>query len=101
MAMDVDTPIEVRRQVTLPIAPEEAWEAITDPEELERWLADDVELDPEPGGPAGFRWEGGAEGQGVVEVAEPAERFALRWSEDGGDETLVEFRLEPAEEGTL
>ena len=31
----------VRREVTLPVEPERAWELITDPEELEGWLADE------------------------------------------------------------
>src|SRR6478672_1746427 len=40
----------VRREVVLPVDPERAWELITEPDELEGWLADEVELEPEEGG---------------------------------------------------
>ena len=38
----------VRRAITLPVDRERAWRAVT--EELDAWLADEVDLDPVEGG---------------------------------------------------
>jgi len=39
----------IRKEILLPATRDEVWAALTDPEELERWFANDVELDPAPG----------------------------------------------------
>jgi len=85
----------VRREVTLPVEPERAWELITDPAELEGWLADEVELEPEEGGEVYVRFEDGEERWGMVEEADPERRLAFTW----GD-SRVEWVLEPVEDGT-
>ena len=40
----------VERETVLPAGPDEVWEALTDDDRLEEWLAEDVELDPVEGG---------------------------------------------------
>ena len=85
----------VRREVVLPVEPERAWELITDPSELEGWLAEEVELEPEEGGDVHVRFEDGEERWGTVEEVEPERRLAFVW---GG--SRVEWVLEPVEEGT-
>ena len=37
--------MEVTRSIVLPVTRDEAWEALTEPERLREWLANDVELD--------------------------------------------------------
>ena len=37
-------------EVLVPASPEETWEAITDPEHLGEWLAEDAEVELRPGG---------------------------------------------------
>jgi uncharacterized protein YndB with AHSA1/START domain len=100
-------PDTIEREVLLPVDPDEAWDAITDPTELEAWFADEVEeLDLRPGGRAAFRWEGGRR-EAVIEEVEPGRRFAFRWDhgdtvpEEAGPGTLVELVVEPVPEGTL
>jgi len=44
-----DTAVE--REIRVPVEPERAWELVTEPEHLERWFAEQVELDPTPGAP--------------------------------------------------
>ena len=39
----------MNREVVLPVAAERAWELITEPDELEAWLADEVEFEPARG----------------------------------------------------
>jgi uncharacterized protein YndB with AHSA1/START domain len=74
--------VEVTREVELDAPREEVWEALTDADELAEWFANDVELDPEPGGEGVFRWDDGDERHAVVEEVVPLERFAFTW-EDG------------------
>ena len=89
--------MEVEREIVVPEAPEEVWEALTEPERLEEWFASDVELDARPGGEGVFRWGDGDERRAVVREIEEAERLVLDW-DDGG---WVAIELEPAVAGTL
>jgi uncharacterized protein YndB with AHSA1/START domain len=88
--------MEVVREIVFPASPEEVWEALTEPERLEEWFANEVELDARPGGPGVFRWGDGDERHAVVREAEPGERLVLDWDDDGE----VEFTLEEVPEGT-
>ena len=89
----------VRREIVLPSPREEVWEALTEPERLEEWFANDVELDPRPGGEGVFRWDDGSERRALVEVVEEPSRFAFEWRE-GDDASSVDFTLEEVPEGT-
>src|SRR3954453_16377237 len=76
----------VRREVVLPVEPERAWELITDPEELEGWLADDVELAPEEGGEVRVEWEDGERREGVVEEVDEGRRIVFTWGGSAAEE---------------
>jgi uncharacterized protein YndB with AHSA1/START domain len=99
-------PEAIEREIVLPVDAEEAWNAITDPDELVRWFADEVELDLRPGGDATFRWDDGCERGALVEEVDEPRRFAFRWTpaedgwEQGGAETRVEFTLADDPNGT-
>ena len=88
--------MEVTREVVLEAPVEEVWEALTDPEQLEEWFANDVELDLEPGGDGVFRWDDGEERHAVVEEVVPERRFTFTWDNEG----RVEIELEEVEGGT-
>jgi uncharacterized protein YndB with AHSA1/START domain len=91
----------VRREIVLPVPRERAWELLTDEAELSEWLADEVELEPEPGGPVRARWwERDEERDGVVEDVEPGEWLRFRWRDGAQDASRVEWRLEDAVGGT-
>ena len=85
----------VERDVVLPVPRERAWELITEPAELEEWLADEVDFEAEEGAPLRVTFEDGGEREGVVEAVEPEERVVFRW----GD-SRVEWRLDDAPGGT-
>src|SRR5215210_191109 len=87
----------VRREVVLPVEPERAWELITDPGELEGWLADDVELEPEEGGGVRVGWENGERREGVVEQVDEGRRLVFVW---GQRPSRVEWTLDPVPGGT-
>src|SRR3954468_5274468 len=84
----------VRREVVLPVEPERAWELITDAEELEGWLADEAELEPEEGGGVHVTFADGEQRGGRGGAVEPGRRLAFRW----GD-SRVEWTLDPVEGG--
>ena len=88
--------MEVTREVVVPAPPEEVWQALTEPERLEEWFANEVELDVRPGGVGRFRWDDGDERHAVVREVAPAERLVLDW----GDEGQVVFTLEEVPDGT-
>ena len=80
-------------------SPEEVWEALTDEDRLEEWLAPDVELDPTEGGEIAVR-DGEEERAGTVETVKEHERFAFTWSRPGEGESFVEFTIEPLPGGS-
>ena len=83
----------VERETLVEASPEEVWEALTDEDRLEEWLAPDVELDPTEGGEIAVR-DGEDERSGTVETVEEGERFAFTWSRPGEGESFVEFTIE-------
>jgi uncharacterized protein YndB with AHSA1/START domain len=89
----------VEREAVLDATPEEVWEAITDEDRLQEWIAEEVELDPVEGGDASFRSEDG-ERSGTVQTVEEEERFAFTWARPGEGESLVEFTIEAVPAGT-
>lgn len=84
----------VEREIEVAAGPEEVWELLATEEGLARWLADEVELDAEPGGRAVFRYADGEERRGVVEAVEDGVRLALRWRRAGeASESRVELTV--------
>ena len=86
----------IRREIVLPATREEVWEALTEPERLEDWFANEVELDLRPGGGAHFRWSNGEERHATVREVAEEERLAFEWDDEGE----VEFTLADADGGT-
>jgi uncharacterized protein YndB with AHSA1/START domain len=89
--------VQIEREVVLPATPAEVWESLTEAERLEEWFANDVELDPTPGGEGVFRWDNGEERRAVVREVEAEERLVLDWDDDG----QVVLELEEVDGGTL
>ena len=81
--------MEVIREIELDADPEDVWTALTDETQLEEWFANDVELDPTPGGRGVFRWDNGETREAVVESVEEGERIVLRFDDDG----VVDLRV--------
>jgi uncharacterized protein YndB with AHSA1/START domain len=89
----------VERETLVEASPEEVWEAITDEDRLEEWMAPEVELDPTEGGEIAVR-DGDEQRHGTVETVEEGERFAFTWSRPGEGESFVEFTIEALPGGT-
>jgi uncharacterized protein YndB with AHSA1/START domain len=86
----------VKREIVLPSPREEVWEALTDPERLEEWFANEVELDLREGGEATFRWANGEERHAVITEVDPERKLGFEWADEGE----VAFTLDDDVDGT-
>jgi uncharacterized protein YndB with AHSA1/START domain len=84
------------KEIVLPASRDEVWSALTDPQRLEDWFANDVELDLRPGGGATFRWRNGESRGATVTEVEPEERLVFEWDDEGE----VELTLADDADGT-
>jgi uncharacterized protein YndB with AHSA1/START domain len=89
----------VERETLVEASPEEVWEALTDEDRLQEWLAPEVELDLVEGGEIAIR-DGGDHRTGTVETIDEGERFAFTWSRPGEGESFVEFSIAALPGGT-
>ena len=89
---------QVKRETVLDVDPDRAWEAISDAGFLERWLADEVELEPVEGSPARFTVDGD-ERHGRVERVEEGRGMSFTWEREAGRPSLVELELTPCVSG--
>jgi uncharacterized protein YndB with AHSA1/START domain len=90
----------VSRSVELDAAPAEVWDALVEETLLAEWLADEVEIEAEPGGEIVCRYADGEERRGEVELVEEAERLAWSWRRGGGGSSRVELVLDAVAERT-
>jgi uncharacterized protein YndB with AHSA1/START domain len=92
---------QVSRSVDLDAPPAAVWDALTEEALLGEWLADEVEIEAEPGGEIVARYADGEERRGEVELVEEAERLAWSWWREGGDgPSRVELVLDAVADGT-
>ena len=87
-------------EILLPATPDDAWEAINDPEQLGEWLGDAAELDLRPGGELAIAVGGEGERRGFVEEVDAPHRLVFWWSADDAEASRVEIELEPEPAGT-
>ena len=89
----------VKREILLELDADEAWDAVVD---MEAWLAEEADVDLEPGGEGHFRLDDGSERRAVVEDVDPGRSLSWWWwSEDPQDRgTHVQVRLVDAVAGT-
>jgi uncharacterized protein YndB with AHSA1/START domain len=91
----------VERHVTLPAGLDEAWELLTDPDDLAAWLGREVALDPTPGAAGAVVDHDGTRRHLVVDEVDAGRRLAWRWWTDGdAASSRVEITLVPSDGGT-
>lgn len=98
--------LRIEQDIVIEAPVDVVWHTITEPDQIIKWFADEVELALEPGGQG---YMGFGEHQGgpvVVETVDPPNRFSFRWNHPAGEEpapansVLVEFSLTPGAERT-
>src|SRR3954469_2210748 len=100
----------IEKSVHIEAPVELVWRLVTEPEQVVRWFADEIDLQARPGheGSMTFQPESGAAVHVPISVesVEPPRRFTYRWSHPAGtpaspaNSTLVEFTLTPEDGGT-
>jgi len=80
--------------------PQELWSALTDPEQLGRWLAR-ARVDPGVGGQVSLDFDGGATEGGRVLTWDEPRVLEYEWRFEGEEQSVVRFELHPQELGTL
>ena len=91
----------VSRSVELGAPPAAVWDALTEATLLAEWLADEVELEAEPGGEIVCRYVDGEERRGEVDLVEEGERLAWSWRREGTARcSRVELVLDAVATGT-
>jgi uncharacterized protein YndB with AHSA1/START domain len=97
--MPDDTSVE--REITVPVDPERAWRLVTEPEHLEQWFAERVEIDPTPGAPVRVVGDDGGERHGVVEEVDAPRRLRFTWyAPPDGTPSTVEIEVTPERDGS-
>ena len=100
-------PNTITRRLDLRHPREKVWAALTTPDGLTGWFGSHVDGRIEPGHDVRMRWEQhGHEATLSIKVVDPMDVFAYCWAivgtaEDDPRRTYVEFRLEPAADGTV
>lgn len=95
----------IERTLELSAEPARVWSALTETAELIKWFPAEAEFDLRPGGEGWFAWPEHGRFALRVETVEPPLRLAWRWARDrdvaidDGRSTLVEWTLEPREDG--
>ncbi|MDP2709728.1 MAG: SRPBCC domain-containing protein [Solirubrobacteraceae bacterium] len=89
--------MDVTREITLPVDPESAWDAVCD---LERWLTDDGSLELEPGAEGELTLRDGETRWATVQDVRAGEHLSFWWHAPDALATLVEVDLVAVPEGT-
>ena len=89
--------MDVTREITLPLDPQDAWNAVTD---LERWLTDAGSLDLEPGAEAELTLRDGETRWATVADVRDGEHLSFWWHAPDALATLVAVDLVAVEAGT-
>src|SRR4051794_7022663 len=89
--------MDVTREITLPVDPDAAWDAVVD---LERWLTDAGSLELEPGAEAELTLPGGETRWATVEHVRAPEHLSFWWHASDELATLVAVDLVAVDDGT-
>lgn len=90
--------VTVRFERTVSAPPEEVWAALTEPKQIEAWLAE-AEFDATEGGKVHLVWPDQIEMHGSVTKCNPHRELEYSWNESSGT-SLLRFELAPHGDGS-
>ena len=82
---------DVRCEIDIEAAPAAVWRTLVEPAELDRWIAESANVEPEVGGAYDFGWDHGP--MRILEL-DPERRLAYSWRRPGDPDTVVTWELE-------
>lgn len=95
----------VRYERLYDATPEELWAALTDPEQIEGWLAHTSRFELAPDGEVvldfGEGDEAGGKVEGRIRELDPPRLLEYSWTFTGEPESVVRFEILPREQGVL
>lgn len=97
-------PAAIEKEILIEAPVEVVWRFVTEPDQIRRWFADEIEIDLRVGGHGTLAFRGHDAYELQVEAIDPPRRFAFRWVRRpatlvrSGSALLVEFLLQ-AENG--
>jgi uncharacterized protein YndB with AHSA1/START domain len=95
----------IEREIELPATVQTVWQAVTDPDCLSEWLADEVWLDLRPGGEARFVSGDEVRTGWIEEISPPGDeapgtgRLAFWWAVDDEPASRVCFSVTSGDDG--
>ena len=92
--------VRFERQYTASV--QELWSALTDADQMRRWLGATVSIEGRVGGAVQLRWDSGDEMRGVITVFDPGRVLEYTWCEQAlGVDSVVRFELRAEPPGTV
>lgn len=82
---------EASLTVNVMARPQDVFQSLIDPRQLDRWIAKKAEVDPKPGGKISFGWEGGP--VKILEIV-PDRKLSYSWQWEKEPETVTTWELE-------
>jgi uncharacterized protein YndB with AHSA1/START domain len=95
---------DIRLEIRIKASPETVFALLTDPAHMKTWFAETVEADPRPGGIFRITSPVGATVEGTYLEVVTNRKVVFTWGGVEGlkpGQSIVEFRLEPHNGGTL
>jgi uncharacterized protein YndB with AHSA1/START domain len=94
----------IRLRVFIEASPKKVFKAISQPDRLTRWFADEATLSLRKGGRYSLSWEGGPTHTGRVVQSVRGKSFTLAWQWPGREKlgvTKLKLSVEPKKRGTV
>ena len=88
---------DVKLAIDIDARPEEVFAALTDPVQLDRWIATTAKVDPRPGGEISYGWGGGP--VKILDI-EPGKKLSYTWQWENEPESMTTWELEGSGGGT-
>ncbi len=90
---------DIHMSIEIDAPPEKVFQALTDPEQLDRWMSTAAAIEPDTGGAYSYGWESGEGPTRIVELI-PNRLLVHDWTHPGEHLTQVRWELVPVGKGT-
>ncbi len=89
---------DIQLSIEISASPEKVFESLSDPDQMERYIANDAKVDLQVGGAYSFGW--GSMGPHKILEVEPAKKLSYSWADKDDPSMVVTWALEGSENRT-